>query len=456
MISPSQGWASTCRQSGCFYPQELQTTTNGGHTWHPIYRPVPNVFMGSPDFVSSSVGFMVETNTTTQQTHLMKTTDGGLRWSLLTSPPLMFPGTGWNAIDFVNPNRGWLLTGGQPSAGSQQKALYTTENGGVSWTLVTRSESLGSPQTPQGLPGTGYIDSLKFSNSSQGYLPLDRGPILVTHDGGRNFSPIWTQSFPPDLSMVSSLSFPSTLVGYVLTTFSGATTLWRSSQGQNTWHVIYPPLTPNGPSAFLNRQLGVGIDTIGLQPTEILRTQDGGRTWTLFKKGPPTWNTPYWGPHHTLWLLTAGNHLWCSTRTPHFVSVPVPNQGKVETLAVNPMTGALTAIIRTSQGLTAFALSSSPKMPSLLHPRWQQLGWPVSPSLVSTPSSRDIWAIGTDVTGARTLAQFQASHLGNPKAFGQYSSHIRCRSIFITLLLKGSGLVFLCPRVTASTIRLWD
>ena len=256
MISPSQGWASTCRQSGCSYPQELQTTTNGGNTWHPIYRPGPNIFMGSPDFVSSSVGFMVETNTRTQQTHLMKTTDGGLRWSLLTSPSLMFPGNAWNAIDFVNPNRGWLLMGGQPSAGSQQKALYTTANGGVNWTLVTQSASLGSPETPGGLPGTGYIDGLNFSHSSQGYLPLDRGPILVTHDGGRNFSPIWTQSFPPDVSMVASLSFPSAAVGYVLTTSSGATTLWGTTQGGKTWHVIYPPLTPNGPSAFLNRQLG--------------------------------------------------------------------------------------------------------------------------------------------------------------------------------------------------------
>ena len=423
MLSLSQGWATTCRQAGCSYPDELQETVDGGKTWHTVYRSGSHMLMGPPDFVTPNTGFMVDTiqSTQSQTTSLIKTTDGGIQWTRLPSP-IQFPGNLGAAIDFVNTRDGWLLAGGEPSAGYQRKSLYATQNGGLSWKRIASSGPLGSPTGRTSLPGGGYVDTLDFLNGSQGYLPLNRGPILVTHDGGRQFRPVWTQIFSPGTSMVLSLSFPSATTGYVLTTFSGMNTLWRTANDGRTWNVVYPPLEPNGPTAFAGRQLGAGIDTTGYQSSEVLLTKNGGRSWTLVNRDLRIWGSPYWGPHHTLWVSTAGGQLWYSAdEGSHFSPVSLPGHDRIESLAINPETRTITAAMNTAQGMTVFRMPLPSGTQSVSSGHWQAVSWPVSPDWFSTPASHDVWAIGTDITASRALAQFERTHPNNPKAVKQYT-----------------------------------
>jgi photosystem II stability/assembly factor-like uncharacterized protein len=155
----------------------LFRTDDGGRNWIPVNLPLPdgaeNVELGidrdQMQFVSAQDGFLVvRMSGDSTQTAVYVTKDGGDTWTLTptlipeagdsdflsaaeaiiyngeqfyvtrdaartwttVSPDIVF-GDSFLTMDFVNPNSGWIV-----SAAEEQRSLYRTHDGGVTWLPV--------------------------------------------------------------------------------------------------------------------------------------------------------------------------------------------------------------------------------------------------------------------------------------------------------------------------------
>ena len=80
----------------------------------------------------------------------------------------------------------WLAVPGEPSAGSEVKAVYRSHTGGRSWQRV----AVSSPPRAAGrgnLSTAGYVVGLHAVGADGAYLVLSRGLPLHTTDGGRHW-----------------------------------------------------------------------------------------------------------------------------------------------------------------------------------------------------------------------------------------------------------------------------
>ena len=151
------------------------------------------------------------------------TTDGGRTWRQIRfpcRPP--YANSDWPGYAAVDPSGSlWLVCAGAPGAGFQDKQLWRSYDAGRSW--------LG----PYQLSAVGYADTLDVVSSTTAWAYGPRAPIFHSTNGGR--------------------SWKMMLVGR----FNNAT---------------------GGPRGF--GAIGVGDAWIVAYPTELLRTVDGGKTWS--------------------------------------------------------------------------------------------------------------------------------------------------------------------------------
>jgi photosystem II stability/assembly factor-like uncharacterized protein len=148
------------------------------------------------------------------------TADGGRTWSGAPVSPC-----GRRAPATVRPvgvHSGFVVCVGFRSAGSQPQAVYRTTDNGRHWHLQTRRA------------GTGYAIRLTRSPDGRLWLTHARGPITVSADLGRHWTP------RPDLSQddarsVPSISFAGRKAGFVDRVCGGRADLLRSADRGVTW-----------------------------------------------------------------------------------------------------------------------------------------------------------------------------------------------------------------------------
>jgi len=127
---------------------------------------------------------------------------------------------------------GWQLCIGGAAAGSSEKYLFGTPDGGVTWTLLSMT-TLGNPPPEPGvgeLPNGNAAEALYFVDADTGWLGLSSpgGNLFGTTDGGVS----WTAAgdLPPGLP-VTAIEFSDAENG-VATTPEGD---WTTSDGGATW-----------------------------------------------------------------------------------------------------------------------------------------------------------------------------------------------------------------------------
>jgi photosystem II stability/assembly factor-like uncharacterized protein len=125
----------------------------------------------------------------------------------------------------------WLLCDGPFSAGAQQKVLYRSSDGGLSWQM-TASTPGGSTGTVGSLPTEGYVEppghhNLAVASPTTAWLYVLRTGLFTTTDGGAGWIPV---------ASLESAGFPSG--GYGNITFLSATDAWICSYGVGLWHTV--------------------------------------------------------------------------------------------------------------------------------------------------------------------------------------------------------------------------
>ncbi|HEX2910924.1 MAG TPA: YCF48-related protein [Chloroflexia bacterium] len=114
---------------------------------------------------------------------LIATSDGGKSWKELSNPCSPGQGASTEILSALSGGQLWLICGGIPGAGNQQKVLFHSLDNGQHWEALK----------PEGLGTYGYLqasrESFVFTSPVQGWLVLDRYTLLSTADGGKNWQP---------------------------------------------------------------------------------------------------------------------------------------------------------------------------------------------------------------------------------------------------------------------------
>ncbi len=276
----------------------IKKTTDGGVTWNTVNYgnsgSLKDVF-----FVDPSRGWIVGSNSI-----IYKTTDGGSNWTSLSSsfPPF----TNFTTVFFTDQNNGMLLA---------WNGIYKSSNGGNSWNLteapaigaqavfmrspnrawvaglfgrlltgyagssayawkITRGEGVGADQTY-----SGSFPALDFVNADYGWAANGRSFLMRTTNGGR----IWTNT---SLKDIYDVDFVDVNTGFAAAkgTLTPATSLYKSTDGGNSWNPVYTFPGSDGASIqFLNSNVGWAV--ANYNNPNVYRTTNGGNTWSTTSPG---------------------------------------------------------------------------------------------------------------------------------------------------------------------------
>jgi photosystem II stability/assembly factor-like uncharacterized protein len=270
-------------------------TTDGGHSWKQgppvgIPGPTPTLLYVPPSlfFIDSTHGWLFVSGTAdgAASEFLYGTSDGGLNWRLTAdsrSQPLF---RDWAAVAFASLSTGWLTTGCGCSSFANGSPALVTRDGGATW-------------KPQALPApvNGSCPCLAappvFFDPMYGMLLLYNSvssqTLLMTSDGGETWR---ARLLPAKVQLV--VNFIDANHGW---TIAGADALlgsavyvplYHTDDGGRTWDLVPTNLrleTKDGQVRdlyFVNDRDGFAARFANsLQPSQILKTADGGHTWTV-------------------------------------------------------------------------------------------------------------------------------------------------------------------------------
>jgi photosystem II stability/assembly factor-like uncharacterized protein len=218
---------------------------------------------------------------------VLRTIDGGTRW---VAVPIRGAETlDVRDVDAVDAEIAYALTIGS----GESSRIYKTVDGGAQWTeqFVNRDPKA-------------FFDALAFWDASRGLAMSDSVDgafvIVTTKDGGHTWTPVPSTALPPALPGEGGFAASGTNVtvygdrhAWVGTGAGPVARVLRTSDGGRTWSVAATPL-PAGPSAgifsiaFRDERHGIVVG--GDYKTEleaidnVAVTEDGGVTWTLVKE----------------------------------------------------------------------------------------------------------------------------------------------------------------------------
>ena len=278
-------------------------TEDGGRTWQRGGPIQINAALGQTQqyYVDPAHGWLLLSSTkhasasTIYSDSLYITEDGGLHWHLLavnSAPTSWRPGKfycyQWCRMAFVSVSTGWIV-------GSQNEPTFVaTHDGGATWqpwTIPFRGTKLTCPCSA-GLP--------IFRDQDHGWLMLRGQPrgyetaFLVTADRGATWTP---RSLPSAAPM--SVGFYDADHGWAIADPPAtsppsppvptiALDLYRTANGGRTWTRVATTLQLQSKDGlvnglyFLNDAIGFAVRApIAAQLWELLRTTDGGHSWTV-------------------------------------------------------------------------------------------------------------------------------------------------------------------------------
>jgi photosystem II stability/assembly factor-like uncharacterized protein len=292
----------------------LDITTDGGRTWRPVTPPNVNGVTVSEHItavdaigtdnlwavledVPGLVPFGQSANGSVRGQGIDRSADGGRTWTF-TALPGCLQNCGPLSLSFVDAQHGFAAT--SPQRGDS--TLFSTQDGGVTWTSLASMPNLGSVEVggPIAQPQilfTSSLDGWAITGPS-GYgpqgQPTDPGGVLYrTTDGGVSWA--IASGLPLGLRY-SAPKFFGNKQAVVLATHGIANArgaaVYETDDGGASWTRHLPPSILGAdfePGSLATRFAAVGpfawrID-VG---SRIYETNDAGRTWTTVTPVPKT------------------------------------------------------------------------------------------------------------------------------------------------------------------------
>jgi len=173
------------------------------------------------------------------------TADGGSTWVRRADPCPTPPAGSADPLAAYGSATVWLGCVGQEAAGSQAKAIYTSADGGSSWTLAGSSgpSAAGVPAAQGRVPAGGYLDQLALTGPGVGWMALGRGTLVVSRDGGRSWTPAIAAGAVAAGSGILRVTFVAgsgwaIANGVSLPGGSAAAVVYRTGDGGGSWSPV--------------------------------------------------------------------------------------------------------------------------------------------------------------------------------------------------------------------------
>ncbi len=310
-LSSAHGFAFESQVSG----SPLVETTDGGATWQAV-KAVPST--GSFCFTSVTQGFALGSAAapgsveSEQGANLYVTTDAGTTWRAVSTLPAA---STWDPFQVgCTSSAVWLEGTPSSTAVAQPFTWLRSTTAGKTWQTVTVS---GQHLTD----GPPTLEPMMMSGGSRLHLlgfPGFAGAVVsgISSAGGLTIAfnktplPSLTAQGIPDpcgcgnLASPLGISFANGTAGMIVSTPQpGLSVVLTTIDGGQSWQVASRFVSPN-PSeyvSFVTPTLGFGLSS-GLDPNAVLKTTDGGRTWTKVGDLP---SAPGTGGNASLAFLSA-------------------------------------------------------------------------------------------------------------------------------------------------------
>ena len=230
-------------------------TVNGGYTWTPLPMPPGNGSVNQMEFQDEFHGWVVQGGVA------YMTTNGGVSWQVVPNS---------YAIKFVDSQTGWIVS---DVPGPATYALQKTTDGGNTWSTM---HLIFDDIRVNDLDAVG--DSAWVVGEVRGespWEPVVGSYVVATSDGGAT----WSEQQVGTSKGLSAVDFADEMNGWIV-----GDRVYRTSNGGATWAAQSPALSIYRDVCFVNATTGwvVGADGV------ILKTRSGG-------EGPAPGPSP--GPH---------------------------------------------------------------------------------------------------------------------------------------------------------------
>ncbi|MGO8959742.1 MAG: WD40/YVTN/BNR-like repeat-containing protein [Streptosporangiaceae bacterium] len=300
MISATTGWALLWTANpNTSAAVVVGRTTDGGRTWHLLSPPARSAARaGGLELLGAVSAERAWTAAAAPvsaggKTELFLTNDGGRSWR--RSEPVL--GAEPVAADFVGSCRGWLLESLGAAMGSNPVRIYRTTDGGLRWSLLARSQAFGrSAPNSSGLRLTCDKIGIAFRSPRTGWIGTECTvgySVLVSRDGGSHWSsqqlPIPQSACEQAGCVVSAPQFAGHTTFLPVSDYPDAALLFVSADAGASWRTMIMPrgAGPYPRVNFFSQSDGIAVSagsqgTVG--PTFYV-TSDAGLSWTAVPQG---------------------------------------------------------------------------------------------------------------------------------------------------------------------------
>ncbi|GAB1405445.1 hypothetical protein MASR1M74_26260 [Lentimicrobium sp.] len=258
---------------------EFTKTTNGGALWTPGQVLGGSTYgLGNISAVSENVAYVTVYKGSGNQNDncgVYKTTDGGANWALM-------PGALQGSASFANNVHFWNEQEGMCHGDVKDGyfEIYTTTNGGTTWTRVPQSNITGdAPVSGEGA----WTTCIASTGENTVMFGTNKGRVYISDDRGVTWRNTNTGITPATNGGVNNLAFRDPMNGIAVQT-QGSVQYRRTSDGGATWTAfspIGPILTndlmyvPGTADTYVSTGAATGA-------TGASYSFDGGLTWEMF------------------------------------------------------------------------------------------------------------------------------------------------------------------------------
>ena len=170
--------------------------------------------------------------------------------------PTPITGRNYRKLAFTSPLVGYAVGA---NYNDSVQTIITTTDGGITWTTLIDQ------------PGFG-LNAIAFVNADTGFAVGDMGAFLTTVNGGTT----WTSVAPPDTFNFSGIRFLNSQTGYIVGGNDTTRVILRTSDGGSTWSVLKNEKGAQLTDISFYQNNGY---IVGVNSTLMLST-DGGQSWT--------------------------------------------------------------------------------------------------------------------------------------------------------------------------------
>jgi len=246
-------------------------TDDGGNTWRHQLEATAG-WLSAVHFIDLPNGWAVGEYGT-----VMRTRDGGNTWTQMRNVPT----PAWLCgVHFVDQQRGWTV--------GRYETVLKTEDGGQTWAHLQTP----TPHRPFSLPMA--YQAVRFASDREGWVVGEHGNIFRTDDGGKTWCRETIDLPQPVLDLVN-LSDLATTGGGKAWAVSPVGVLVRSPDRDGAiWR-----LAETGVPAWLRCVSFVDDNNgwIAGDRNTVIRTTDGGKTWTRQRNSGRRMGLLYATPH---------------------------------------------------------------------------------------------------------------------------------------------------------------